>query len=119
MEWINEKTERQNRKKNIIIKGLDVDKVREKMDLEKYIEEALKIEVKIKRVNEIKTKEKRKWMIAELDSWERKREVMEKKRNLEKGVIIEDDLTRKEREIQEKLREIAKEEKRRATIKQK
>lgn len=25
MEWINEKTERQNRKKNIIIKGLDVD----------------------------------------------------------------------------------------------
>lgn len=40
-----------------------------------------------------------------------KREVMEKKRNLEKSVIIEDDLTRKEREIQEKLRKIAKEEK--------
>lgn len=50
-------------------------------------------------MNEIKTKEKNKWMIAELDNWEQKREVMEKNRNLEKGVRTEDDLTKKEREI--------------------
>lgn len=44
------------------------------------------------------------------DSWEQKREVMEKKINLEKGIRIEDDLTKKEREIQEKLWNMAREE---------
>lgn len=90
-----------------------MDKIREKKDIEKYIEEELKIEVRVKKMNEIKTKGKRKWMVAELDSWEQNREVMEKKKNLEKGVIIEDNLTRKEREIQGKLWEIAKEERER------
>lgn len=42
-------------------------------------------------------------MLAELDSWEQKREVMTRKKNLEKDVIIEDDLTRKKREVQKKL----------------
>lgn len=53
-------------------------------------------------MSEIKTKGKNKWMIAELDNWEQKREVMEKNRNVEKGVRTEDDLTKKEREIQDK-----------------
>lgn len=41
-------------------------------------------------------------MLAELESWEQKKEVMETKKNLEKGRIvrIEDDLRKKEREIQ-------------------
>lgn len=70
----------------------------------------MKIEVRIKKVSEIKTKGKNKWMIAELDNWEQKREVMEKNRNLEKGVRTEDDLTKKEREIQDKLWDMAREE---------
>lgn len=109
LKWINERIKRQNRK-NIIIKGLNKEKVMGEQKIEKYIEESLKIEIKIKKVSEIKTKGKNKWMIAELDSWEQKREVMEKKRNLEKGIRIEDDLTKKEREIQEKLWNMAREE---------
>lgn len=61
-------------------------------------------------MSEIKTKGKNKWMIAELDNWEQKREVMEKNRNLEKGVRTEDDLTKKEREIQDKSWDVAREE---------
>lgn len=71
----------------------------------------LKVEVRIKKVNEIKTKERRKWMLAELDSWEQKREVMTRKKNLEKDVIIEDDLTRKKRKVQKKLWDVAREKK--------
>lgn len=79
--------ERQNRKKNIIIKGLNEEKKMEEKDMEKYIEEALEIKVRIKKVSEIKTKGKKKWRIAELESWEQKKEVMAKKRNLEKGIV--------------------------------
>lgn len=105
LEWINERMERQNRKKNIIIKGLTEKEEMAEQDIEKYIGETLKIKVRIKKASEIKTKEKDKWM-----SWEQKREVMEEKRNLKKGVRIEDDLTRKEREIQDKLWDMAREE---------
>lgn len=79
--------ERQNRKKNIIIKGLNEEKKMEEKDIKKYIEEALEIKVRIKKVSEIKTKGKKKWRIAELESWEQKKEVMVKKRNLEKGIV--------------------------------
>lgn len=117
LEWMNERVDRQNRKKNIIIKGLSEGKKMVEQDVEKFIEEALRIEVKIKRVSEIKTKGKNKWMLAELESWEQKKEVMEKKKNLEKSVRIEDDLTKKEREIQEKLRVIAREEREKGDVK--
>lgn len=48
-------------------------------------------------MSKIKTKGKNKWMIAEVDNSEQKREVMEKNRNLEKGVRTEDDLTKREK----------------------
>lgn len=86
LEWKNEKTERQNRRKNIIIKGLKEEHEMVEQDIEKYIEEILKIEVRIKKVSEIRMKEKNKWRIAELESSEQEREVMEKKRYLEKDV---------------------------------
>lgn len=50
-------------------------------------------------------------MLAELDSWKQKREVMTRKKNLEKDVIIVDDLTRKKREVQKKLWDVAREKK--------
>lgn len=50
-------------------------------------------------------------MLAELDKWEQKREVMTRTKNLEKDVIIKDDLTRKKREVQKKLWDVAREKK--------
>lgn len=41
MEWINERMERQNRKKNIIIKGLTKKEEMAEQDIEKYIGETL------------------------------------------------------------------------------
>lgn len=67
MEWMNEKMERQNRKK-IIIKGLSEGKRMVEQNVEKYIEETLRIEVRIKKMSEIKTKGKNNWMLAELES---------------------------------------------------
>lgn len=52
LEWKNEKTERQNRRNNIIIKGLKEEHEMVEQDIEKYIEEILKIEVRIKKVSE-------------------------------------------------------------------
>jgi len=49
-------------------------------------------------------------IIAEINKWEQKNNVMKKKNKLKKGIIIENDLTRKEREIQRRLKELAREE---------
>lgn len=46
-------------------------------------------------------------VIAEVDSWEQKRNIMSRKKDLVRGIIIKDDLTQKEKEIQQQLREIA------------
>lgn len=67
LEWINERMERQNRKKNVIIKGLTKKEEMAEQDIEKYIGETLKIKVRIKKASEIKTKEKNKWIIAQMD----------------------------------------------------
>jgi len=50
-------------------------------------------------------------VVAELESWEQKKEIMIKKKNLMRGIYTDNDLTRTEREMQEKLKEKAKEEK--------
>lgn len=42
--------------------------------------------------------------VVQIGEWEKKREIMAKKRNLKKLIYIEDDLTREEREVQRKLR---------------
>lgn len=61
-------------------------------------------------MSKFKTKGKKKWRIAELESWEQKQEVMAEKRNLQKKVIIEDDLTG-ERNSEKTLKDIASEKK--------
>lgn len=47
---------------------------------------------------------------AEIERWEMKRQIMMKKRGLEREIYIEDDLTKKERVIQGMIRKVAKEE---------
>lgn len=60
---------------------------------------------------EIKEGEGKKGIVVIVEEWEMKRNVMMKKKNLDKGIYIDDDLTRREREIQERLRRMAREEK--------
>jgi len=97
---MNERRERRERKNNIVIKGVKWRET-ERLDQEvkEFIRESLKVDVGVKKVRKIKINDNKKVMIAEIDNWEQKREIMGKKKELEKGIIIEDDLTRKEREI--------------------
>lgn len=73
-------------------------------EVEEFIEDKLRLKVEIKETNVILMREDGSIVIAELNSWEQKRNTMKKKKELERGIII-DDVTRKEREIQQKLRD--------------
>lgn len=115
LEWLNEKKERENRKNRIVIKGVEWRKEISEREVEEFIEEKLRLKVEIKEMSRIFLREDRSIVIAETNSWEQKRSIMSKKRELEKGIIIEDDLTKKEREIQSKLREMARGEREKGT----
>lgn len=115
LEWINEKKERKNRKNKIVIKGVKWRKEISEREVEKCIEDKLKLKVEIKETNRILTREDRSIVIAEINNWEQKKSIISKKKELEKGIIIEDDLTKKERKIQQKLREMARGEREKGT----
>lgn len=44
------------------------------------------LDVVTKKVYKLKTKENKEIVVAELDSWEQKREIMSKKKNLKTGI---------------------------------
>lgn len=57
-------------------------------------------------------REGREVVIVEMDSWERKEEIMRRKRNLEtRRICIDHDMTEEARDVQKKLRERVREEK--------
>lgn len=107
LEWINEKKKREKRRNKIMVKGIKCKKERLEQEVTKFIEDNIRVKVEIKKASIITTRENKEMVIAEVDSWEQKRNIMSRKKNLERGIIIEDDLTQKEREIQQQLREIA------------
>lgn len=93
-----------------MVKGIKWRKERLEQEVTKFIEEKIKVKVDVKKANIITTGGNKDMVIAEVDNWEQKKNIMSKKKNLERGIIIEDDLTKKEREIQQKLREIVRRE---------
>ncbi|CAL1678909.1 unnamed protein product [Lasius platythorax] len=82
LEWINEKRERDRRKNNIVIKGVRWVTGNIKKEVKEFVKENLKTEVKVKKAYKIKIEENKTTVIANLDSWEQKREVMNRKKNL-------------------------------------
>lgn len=65
--------------------------------MSKFVKESLSIEVGVKKAYRIKIKDNKEVVVASLESWDQKREIMSRKKNLRQGIWIEDDLT-KERE---------------------
>lgn len=105
LEWMNEKREREERKNNIIIKGVGWENGIIAQKVCEYIKENLKIEVGVKRAYKVKTKENKSIVCASLDSWEQKKEIIKKKKELKQEIKwIEDDLTKEERKIQKKTK---------------
>jgi len=84
-------------------------------EVEGFIRDSLKIEIGVKKASKITLREGKNIVIAELDNWEQKRNVMSNKKELKKDIIMEDDLTKKERGIQQKLREMARKEREKET----
>lgn len=110
LERKNEKKEREDRRNNIVIKGTIWRREGIEEEVSKFVKEKLKIEVGVKKAYRIRIRENRDIVIASLENWEQKREVMSRKKNLGQGIWIEDDLTKEEREIQRRMRERAREE---------
>lgn len=110
LEMDQERRERERRKKNVVIKGISCEKTKIEEGVESFIQEKLGVEVRIERAHAIRVDEGKQIIVATVEKWEMKRQIMMKKRDLEKGIYIDDDLTKREREIQGKIRRITKEE---------
>jgi len=100
--------ERREKKKNLVIKGL---KRKGKKNLIEraynFLEEEFEMKVGVKEVH-IAGGVGGKMIIIRMDSWERKEEIMRRKKKLGKRKIyIDNDLTQEERQVQRRLREIA------------
>lgn len=112
LEWEREKSDRGRRRNNIVIRGENKwDGNKMEQQVVEFVKENLKVEVKVRKAFKIQDREKKCTIIAEIESWEEKREVMIRKKELRTGIFIDNDLTRKEREMQKQLKDIAKEEK--------
>jgi hypothetical protein len=111
LEWEREKKEREKRKNNIVIRGANKwEESKIEKETKEFIKNNLKIEVNINKAFKVQVRGGKCTVVAEVGSWEQKREIMIRKKELQAGIFIDDDLTRTEREMQTKLREKAKEE---------
>ena len=97
---------REKRKTNIVIRGVWKEEETEK-EVKEFIGKNIKTEEEIRETRKIKASGGKEIVIAKLENWKDKREMMTRKREFKTGVYIEDDLTWKEREMQRKLRKIA------------
>lgn len=101
--------ERENRRNNIVIKGMDIEKTVK--DREGWVQELLNDRLKVgcKIVN---VKKSGPVLIVKVDNEESKKKVMKNKYKLKEGnIFIENDLTWEERKIQEKIGRWVKEQK--------
>jgi len=103
-----EDRERRERKHNLVIKGL---KGKGKKNLIQNAQKFLKEEFEVKegmKEMQIAGGEGREVVIIRMDSWERKEEIMRRKKKLgSRQIYIDNDLTQEKREVQRKLRVVA------------
>ena len=106
-----EMAEKGKRKNNIVIKGLAVERGSEGKEIRDFLKEKLKVDVTVCATYEI-GKEERRMIVASLENFEQKMEVMKRKKELrDTRIYIENDLTREERRIQNEILKIARDEK--------
>jgi len=109
-----ERKEREERRKNVIIKGIKGRKGKD--EIEKEVQGLLRdvgIEVELEGIKVIGEGKKGETgsIVVKMRKMEQKRELMIRKRKVrERGIIIKDDLTWRERKMKWKLEEIARQE---------
>lgn len=106
-----ENEEKRKRKNNIVIKGLQIRGENEISEVESFLKEKLQVCAKVIRTQIINTKRNNeKIIIAEVEAWTKKQEIMRQKSILRNTrVYIDNDLTAEELWVQREIRSIAKE----------
>ena len=101
LEWKAEMNERKERRNNVLITGIKFNNEKVKDEVEKWLKDQLKIDVKIKEA--WKTADE--MTVVKYGEYEEKKRTMDERKKL-KGttIFISDDYTVREREIQKELR---------------
>ncbi|KAH0812087.1 hypothetical protein GEV33_010708 [Tenebrio molitor] len=106
-----EQREKKERKNNVIITGIGAKSGNIERGMEEWLGREIGVKVNVKEAFKIN---KDKMMLAKIESWEQKKNILLNKSKLkekeDERMYIDDDLTKEEREIQKKLRELAREE---------
>lgn len=107
-----ENNEKARRRNNIVIKGLQLDKGDTAEEVEEFMWKELKVKTSIRKAYKVGNARGKNMVVAEVDTWYQKKEIMKAKSSL-KGiqVYIDNDLTQEEWRIQKEIVNIAKEEK--------
>lgn len=96
LEWEKERRDREMRRNNRVIKGMDKrGDNRIDQEVKKFIKVNLKMEIEVRRVFKIQTGRNKSIVVAELKNWEQKKELMIRKRELKVGIFIGFDKDRK------------------------
>jgi len=106
-----EAQEREKKRNNIVIKGIKINEPNLKEKVEEFIVNNLGVNAKIADSTSIGRQEQNRIIVAKIESFEQKIQIMKNKGKLRNTkVFIESDLTVKERKIQQTINEKAKEE---------
>ncbi|KAJ3638506.1 hypothetical protein MTP99_001866 [Tenebrio molitor] len=111
-----EQREKKERKNNVIITGIGAITGNIERGVEEWLETEIEVKLNVKEAFKIN---KHKMMLAKIESWEQKKNIMLNKSKLKEKedermyIRVDDDLTKEERETQKKLRELAREERNR------
>lgn len=110
IEWMVEEKERERRRRNLVISGIEGEERQEKSEMEKWIKDNLNIETRIERVWKIRTDSKTRLIGIQCREEKDREEILKNKKRLgDKKVFIEEDLTWKERRNKEIVRRKARE----------
>lgn len=89
LEWEKERRDREMRRNNRVIKGMDKrGDNRIDQEVKKFIKINLKMEIEVRRAFKIQTGRNKSIVVAELKNWEQKKELMIRKRELKVGIFI-------------------------------
>lgn len=102
---------RDERRKNIVIEGLETKEWNHATDVQKFLKEKMEVDAVVTDAFPLRTKNaKKKLILAKMLREEDKRKIMQVKKDklTGTGIFINDDLSKEERETQKKLREKAK-----------
>lgn len=106
-----ESEEKEKRKNNIIIKGLQLGTGEVTEEVKGFLNKELHVNTCIQKAYKVGKDNKTGFIVAEIESWNKKQEIMKAKTILRnREIYIDHDLTYDERRIQREIRNIAKEE---------